>query len=256
MASKWIWIVAVLLLTGLVIFFMTPPADHRQTMQRTDLPWLVTVEPDGSSRVFDLHIGTSTLQDAIVKFGNPEAVALYLRESGTRDLETYFGTVSMGPLKAKIILNLLVDGKRLDEFEANAIKQEFSAEGDKKLLLDSEYQHYVRKPVGFVSVSSGFIGGALVRYFHDQGFSRIRGVDKKPLYEWYQRIPAAESLCLDLSEWDNCRRACEGAAEVYNLAADMGGMGFIHSAKCETMRNNIFISPIVQQQYTYTKNTP
>ena len=107
-------------------------------MQRTDLPWLVTVEPDGSSRVFDLHIGTSTLQDAIVKFGNPEAVALYLRESGTRDLETYFGTVSMGPLKAKIILNLLVDGKRLDEFEANAIKQEFSAEGDKKLLLDSE----------------------------------------------------------------------------------------------------------------------
>jgi hypothetical protein len=138
MASKWIWIAVVLLLTGLVIFFVTPPADHEQTMQRTDLPWLVTVEPDGSSRVFDLHIGTSTLKDAIAKFGNPEAVALYIRESGTRDLETYFGTVSMGPLKAKIILNLLVDGKRLDEFEANAIKQEFSAEGDKKLLLDSE----------------------------------------------------------------------------------------------------------------------
>jgi hypothetical protein len=138
MASKWIWIAALLLATGLVIFFVTPPADHPQTMQRTDLPWLVTPEADGSSRVFDLHIGTSTLQDAIAKFGNPEAVALYIRESGTRDLETYFGTVSMGPLKAKIILNLLVDEKRLDEFEANAIKQEFSAEGDKKLLLNSE----------------------------------------------------------------------------------------------------------------------
>lgn len=138
MASKWIWIAVVLLLTGLVIFFVTPPADHEQTMQRTDLPWLVTVEPDGSSRVFDLHIGTSTLKEAIAKFGNPEAVALYIRESGKRDLETYFGTVSMGPLKAKIILNLLVDEKRLDAFEANAIKQEFSAEGHKKLLLDSE----------------------------------------------------------------------------------------------------------------------
>jgi len=138
MASKWIWIAVVLLLTGLVIFFITPPADHEQTMQRTDLPWLVTVEPDGSSRVFDLHIGTSTLKEAIAKFGNPEAVALYIRESGKRDLETYFGTVSMGPLKAKIILNLLVDEKRLDAFEANAIKQEFSAEGHKKLLLDSE----------------------------------------------------------------------------------------------------------------------
>lgn len=138
MASKWSWIAGGLLLAGLVIFFVTPPADHPQTTQRTDLPWQVTVEPDGSSRVFDLHIGTSTLKEAIAKFGNPEAVALYIRESGTRDLETYFGTVSMGPLKAKIILNLLVDGERLDAFEANAIKQEFSAEGDRKLLLNSE----------------------------------------------------------------------------------------------------------------------
>ena len=138
MASKWTWIAALLLVAGLVIFFMTPPADQQESMQRTDLPWQVTVDPDGSSRVFDLHIGTSTLQDAIAKFGNPEAVALYIRESGTRDLETYFGTVSMGPLKAKIILNLLVDGNRLDAFEANAIKQEFSAEGHKKLLLNSE----------------------------------------------------------------------------------------------------------------------
>ena len=138
MASKWIWIAAVLLLTGLVIFFVTPPADHQRTMQRTDLPWLVTTEPDGSSRVFDLHLGNATLREAIAKFGNPEAVALYIRESGTRDLETYFGTVSMGPLKARIILNLLVDEERLDQFEANAIKQEFSAEGHKKLLLNSE----------------------------------------------------------------------------------------------------------------------
>jgi hypothetical protein len=122
----------------LVIFFVTPPADHQQSTQRTDLPWQVTVEPDGSSRVFDLHIGTSTLKDAIAKFGNPEAVALYIRESGARDLETYFGTVSMGPLKAKIILNLLVDGERLAVFEANAIKQEYSAEGHRKLLLSSE----------------------------------------------------------------------------------------------------------------------
>ncbi|MDX1345910.1 MAG: hypothetical protein R3179_08420 [Sedimenticolaceae bacterium] len=138
MASKWTWIAALLLLAGLVIFFVTPPADQEQSMQRTDLPWQVSVDPDGSSRVFDLHIGTSTLQDAIAKFGNPEAVALYIRESGTRDLETYFGTVSMGPLKAKIILNLLVDGSRLDVFEANAIKQEYSAEGHRKLLLNSE----------------------------------------------------------------------------------------------------------------------
>ena len=138
MASKWVWIAGGLLLAGLAIWFVTPPADHQQTMQRTDLPWQVSVEPDGSSRVFDLHIGDSTLNEAIAKFGNPEAVALYIRESGTRDLETYFGTVTMGPLKAKIILSLQVDAQRLDAFEANAIKQEFSAEGHRKLLLNSE----------------------------------------------------------------------------------------------------------------------
>jgi len=69
--------------------------------------------------------------------------------------------------------------------------------------------------------AGGFIGGSLARYFHDQGFTRIRAIDKKPLPDWYQRVPGVESLCMD------CVRACEGATEVYNLAADMGGMGFI-----------------------------
>ena len=54
----------------------------------------------------------------------------------------------------------------------------------------------------------GFIGGSLARYFHDQGFTRIRALDKKPLPDWYQRVPGVESLCLDLSEYANCVRAC------------------------------------------------
>ena len=78
-----------------------------------------------------------------------------------------------------------------------------------------------------ITGAGGFIAGALVRYFHERGFTRIRAVDKKPLPDWYQRMPGVECLCLDVSHEDNCRRVCEGAAEVYNLAADMGGMGFI-----------------------------
>ena len=78
-----------------------------------------------------------------------------------------------------------------------------------------------------ITGAGGFIAGSLVRYFHDQGFTRIRAVDKKPLPDWYQRVPGVESLCLDVSEEENCHRVCEGAVEVYNLAADMGGMGFI-----------------------------
>ena len=88
-----------------------------------------------------------------------------------------------------------------------------------------------------ITGGGGFIGGALTRYFHDQGFTRIRAVDKKPLYKWYQRVPGVESLCLDLSHRDNCARAVEGAREVYNLSADMGGMGFIENFRLECLRS-------------------
>jgi nucleoside-diphosphate-sugar epimerase len=85
--------------------------------------------------------------------------------------------------------------------------------------------------------AGGFIAGALVRYFQDKGFTRIRAVDKKPLPHWYQRVPGVESLSLDLSQEKNCRRAVEGATEVYNLAADMGGMGFIEHNRVDCLRS-------------------
>ena len=85
--------------------------------------------------------------------------------------------------------------------------------------------------------AGGFIAGALTRHFHDQGFRRIRAVDRKPLPEWYQRTDGVESLCLDLSREENCRTVCEGAVEVYNLAADMGGMGFIERFRIECLRS-------------------
>ena len=88
-----------------------------------------------------------------------------------------------------------------------------------------------------IAGAGGFIGGALCRYFHDQGFTRIRGVDLKPLPQWYQIVPGVESLCLDLREEKNCRRTCEDAIEVYNLACDMGGMGFIEHFRVECLRS-------------------
>jgi nucleoside-diphosphate-sugar epimerase len=87
-----------------------------------------------------------------------------------------------------------------------------------------------------ITGAGGFIAGTLVRYFHDRGFTRIRAVDKKPLPDWYQRVPGVECLSLDLSIEENCRRVCEGAVEVYNLAANMGGMGFIEKFRIECLR--------------------
>lgn len=73
----------------------------------------------------------------------------------------------------------------------------------------------------------GFIGGHLVADLRRQGFTRIRSVDCKPQSHWYQRFPDVENVVLDLRHKDACYAAMQGAHTVYNLAADMGGMGFI-----------------------------
>ena len=97
--------------------------------------------------------------------------------------------------------------------------------------------------------AGGFIAGSLARYFHERGFTRIRAIDKKPLSDWYQRIPGVESLCLDLSEKQDCMRACEGAVEVYNLAADMGGMGFIERFRVECLRSILINTNLIEAAY-------
>ncbi len=100
-----------------------------------------------------------------------------------------------------------------------------------------------------VAGAGGFIGGSLVRYFHNLGFTNIRAVDKKPLPLWYQRVPGVESLCLDLSKEKNCRRAVEDAVEVYNLAADMGGMGFIERFRVECLRSILINTHLIESAY-------
>jgi len=100
-----------------------------------------------------------------------------------------------------------------------------------------------------VGGAGGFIGGALVRYFHDKGFTRIRAADKKPLPEWYQRVPGVDCLTMDLSEEANCKRLCEGAVEVYNLAADMGGMGFIERFRVECLRSILINTHMIESAY-------
>ena len=57
---------------------------------------------------------------------------------------------------------------------------------------------------------------------------------------------ACENLCLDVSDADNCRRVCEGAVEVYNLAADMGGMGFIERFRVECLRSVLINTHLVE----------
>ena len=81
----------------------------------------------------------------------------------------------------------------------------------------------------------GFIGGHLVKHVIDRGASSVRAIDIKPLDEWYQVTPGVENLVLDLKEKENCYQASEGMNGVFQLAADMGGMGFIENNKALCM---------------------
>jgi GDP-D-mannose 3',5'-epimerase len=85
-----------------------------------------------------------------------------------------------------------------------------------------------------VAGAGGFIGGHLVKDLLKKGHS-VRAVDIKPLNEWYQVSAETENLVLDLRLRENCYKAVNGCNEVFNLAADMGGMGFIENNKAACM---------------------
>jgi len=86
-----------------------------------------------------------------------------------------------------------------------------------------------------VTGAGGFIGGHLVRDLRDSGFRKVRAVDVKPLGEWYQRFDDVENLRADLRLREPAFETCKGARYVFNLAADMGGMGFIETHRAECM---------------------
>jgi GDP-D-mannose 3',5'-epimerase len=92
-----------------------------------------------------------------------------------------------------------------------------------------------REKLVVVTGAGGFIGGHLVAELQRRGFGSIRAVDLKPLGRWYQEHDGVENVSADLREKESCYAAAEGAEYVFNLAADMGGMGFIETHKADCM---------------------
>ena len=103
------------------------------------------------------------------------------------------------------------------------------------MLRDSIYVKNMSSGKIIVCGGGGFIGGHLVADLLRQGHKDIRSVDVKPFSEWYQFSPKVENLQLDLQEKEACDKALKDADTVYNLAADMGGMGFIENNRALCM---------------------
>jgi nucleoside-diphosphate-sugar epimerase len=96
-----------------------------------------------------------------------------------------------------------------------------------------------------VTGAGGFIGGYLTADLLAEG-EEVRMVDVKPFDEWYQQPDGAETLQLDLRLADACKQAVDGADRVYNLSADMGGMGFIEQNKALCMLTVLINTHLLQ----------
>jgi GDP-D-mannose 3',5'-epimerase len=97
--------------------------------------------------------------------------------------------------------------------------------------------YHPNAPRAVVCGAGGFIGGHLVKGLLARGVHVIRAVDIKPQKEWFQIADGVENISLDLREKHNCVIATRDADHVYQLAADMGGMGFIENNKVLCMLN-------------------
>jgi nucleoside-diphosphate-sugar epimerase len=86
-----------------------------------------------------------------------------------------------------------------------------------------------------VAGAGGFIGGWVVRYLQESGFAHLRAVDVKPFDEWYQVLPGVDSRVSDLRSLEACEEAVRDVRHIYNLACDMGGMGFIEANRAACM---------------------
>jgi nucleoside-diphosphate-sugar epimerase len=119
----------------------------------------------------------------------------------------------------------------------------------------------MKDKIAVVTGAGGFIGGELVAEFRRQGSPHIRAVDIKPYEEWYQLFPDVENFSLDLNLKEHCDRVCRGAYRVYNLAANMGGMGFIENNKALCMLSVLINTHMLQaahecgvQQFFYSSS--
>ena len=100
------------------------------------LPWQIKVLPDGTSEVFGLHLGRSTLDDARRRFGPDPELALIARIGELGSLEAYYPDVSSGPFTGKVVLGLAVSEERLKQLREHAVDVEAMESGARKFILN------------------------------------------------------------------------------------------------------------------------
>ena len=145
-----------LILLGFIVFGPAPDPDALQ--RRTDLPWQISLSPDGGSQVFGLALGSATLADAMAKFGGLEGLAVFEPTTGPMSLEAYFGNVQHGPLKAKVIVALEASDDELLAIRERSRRREGSPSGDWKYRLDDAPRNHATRRIRVLTYLPGTRG--------------------------------------------------------------------------------------------------
>ncbi|HFE48695.1 MAG TPA: hypothetical protein ENJ21_05205 [Chromatiaceae bacterium] len=148
-----------LILVVLGLSWLLPDSRPGNTRPRTDLPWQAEAPTPDRLRVFDLELPTATLQEGITRFGQLEAVSLFGTQDGQYALEAYFGNVSLGPLKARVIARLDAPQDELEQLAKNALTMKYAANGDRRFVLDQDtIKAQLSRPIRALSYIPGYAG--------------------------------------------------------------------------------------------------
>ncbi len=103
--------------------------------KRTDLPWQITINSDGTSEVFGLTLGRSTLADATRKIQEPPEITMFVSPDGKKAVEAYFEQVTLGNLRAKMVVTAALDEQQLEQIYERGLRISKSSGGGRKVTL-------------------------------------------------------------------------------------------------------------------------
>jgi hypothetical protein len=131
-----------------LLLILAAPAPDRSAPVATDLPWQIEVQPDGTSRVFGLTLGRSTLSDARARFGPEPQVAIVTAPGEAGSLEAYFESVSLGFFTGKMVLTMEAAPDAVEQMRGRAAKIEHMESATRKARLAAADREFAdRAPI-------------------------------------------------------------------------------------------------------------
>ena len=202
--------VALVILTTVIVYHLStqPAADIKNAApaNAAPMPWDITRFEDGSTEVFGMRLGHSTLQNAMDILGQPDSIALFAEDQNAQSIEIYFKHAALGPLKASLVLTLEAEQRQMQDMMTRAASQKATRTGARRYLLSladqqAVFNHKI-KALTYIPAYPGLDAEyfderlglpfailkesetAVSRYYPDQGLTLLIDDDGKEVFQY------------------------------------------------------------------------